>query len=1246
MAEITLKAYYAHLDDLLGRRAYEEVAAHSQHILGRYPQNLEALRRLGKARLESGQSDEASRAFVNVLRLAPFDADAFIGLGEVAQRKGVGEQAIYYLERAYEQEPTSAEAIGRLRDAHRQFSDRANAKLPTTPLIAARQQVRTGLEQQAIQTLSQALEAEPNRIDFKLAQARIYAQSGDGVNAVRSAMEVLKQLPECLEANEIVAKFWIAQGRPSDARRFVEAMENVDPIRAYEIASGRTEDDDRFVISLLNFHGTSEVANTSMDWLDEIGGEDTNAVSSVPAADISGGSRLTSMLNTPAESADAAEDSMDWLTDLSEDDDAALANPQSRPAAAPEVSEVPDWLAPSAPQTEPTGEFAATSDADVDPFAWLDSSHRSGDSSVPAEAESAEMDWLDAVNAEESAPHASTGLTGLLDELPSDPAGMDWPDDIDEPTPDASPVSRVSTGLTDLLKDHRGDTEDAELEIDFSSEEPALDDFLSMMIPDDSDPEVFDDTQSFLSTLTDGDDPEDFPRTGFTESLRMLDETEDEDPAESTMGNADPEPEDQPRVRGMLAALMSDDDLEDDSPDVDDMAGIDPADPQRWLREGGYALDMLTEEDGEPAVPQDTQSQLDALSVEEGFSDPDDPFNWAAAAGVVLTDEPTNKEVRDFLADPMGVENNTLVEPASENPLAWIEDSGISVDESQQLPMLDDEDEEDSLAWARAAGIEFSDQAEPVDVKGTAALSQLPDDADSDQRQEDPTLPARPSGLLGMLDVLSARNTQQEESEVNDAELPEWMRDDEQESGDEAAPVPQEEQVDWLSSVSGKPESTDETEIDWEGVTIDESASDEAPPDWLVSLEGNRDDAEYAALSASDDPASPQMWEGAADEDAVEEELPEWMKTLRDEPQAEAEGETVAETDAADDGMFAEADMSAQPEPALSYLEEEDIPSEPLPFDTGVNEPIVLDAGDDAPAENAYADAPTMQESSEDEMDELFPKTETAMPAVVGEVEDWGLSESLSDEDAILSESSFDLGFDASEGEEGIELTSEDMDWLTALDATPADELDSIGEDNALEPDFALDFLEEDSTSDVPTIDLEVEEMPGWLVESKPDPTDTNLDVDVPAALLADQEDLFGEVLDDKDLYEANKTETDMPEIAASAAVNAPDWLNALVPGVDNLGGEMEELEEVSDSDFLNAGSKDYEWINEIVEDEFSAPIAKPNRREARFAFDEPPVWLQRLRGATQPMKPLSAVMDADGDDLPDWLNLDEADQA
>jgi hypothetical protein len=100
-------------------------------------------------------------------------------------------------------------------------------------------------------------------------------------------------------------------------------------------------------------------------------------------------------------------------------------------------------------------------------------------------------------------------------------------------------------------------------------------------------------------------------------------------------------------------------------------------------------------------------------------------------------------------------------------------------------------------------------------------------------------------------------------------------------------------------------------------------------------------------------------------------------------------------------------------------------------------------------------------------------------------------------------------------------------------------------------------------------------------------------------------------------------------------ASNAPDWLNAMVPGLD-VDYEASEDEPI-ETEFLSESAEEEEqeqrefgWVEDIIEEESRQP--EPAAAEAprrRFSFTRPPAWLSKLGRSSQSTKR--------DDELPDW---------
>jgi hypothetical protein len=124
-------------------------------------------------------------------------------------------------------------------------------------------------------------------------------------------------------------------------------------------------------------------------------------------------------------------------------------------------------------------------------------------------------------------------------------------------------------------------------------------------------------------------------------------------------------------------------------------------------------------------------------------------------------------------------------------------------------------------------------------------------------------------------------------------------------------------------------------------------------------------------------------------------------------------------------------------------------------------------------------------------------------------------------------------------------------------------------------------------------------------------------------------------------------TSFEQEELLPAPAENAPDWLNAMVPGldVDYEAPEDEPIEqEYIESPRLRrleaeaavstpSPTRDFDWLNEIVAEE-SLQQGQPARERRRFVFSRQPAWLR------QPVEKQDAPVATQqvADDDPDWL--------
>ncbi|MFN8374638.1 MAG: tetratricopeptide repeat protein, partial [Anaerolineae bacterium] len=272
MATITLQDYYDKLEELLNRNANDEVIRHCRHILQFFPKNARVFRALGRALLESGEYEESGEIFRRLLGVYPDDYTAHVGLGEVYQKLNKPDDALWHLERAYEQDPNNQMLIDTLRELYQRYRKVEQAKLQLTAAAVARQYVRNELYGQAIDVLAQAIERTPERMDLRVLLAQTLWDANQRVEAAERALDVLDKLPDCLVANRILTQLWLDEQRPSDAQRFLTHIESIEPYLALELAKGESSASD-LTLEELDYSriAQQELAMASPDWLQDLG---------------------------------------------------------------------------------------------------------------------------------------------------------------------------------------------------------------------------------------------------------------------------------------------------------------------------------------------------------------------------------------------------------------------------------------------------------------------------------------------------------------------------------------------------------------------------------------------------------------------------------------------------------------------------------------------------------------------------------------------------------------------------------------------------------------------------------------------------------------------------------------------------------------------------------------------------------------------------------------------------------------
>ncbi len=223
----TLRALVNQAERLVQNESYQEAIALCQAILRRYPRYARCYRILGEAYLGLAEPEEAARLFRRVLGVDPEDPVPYAGLAIIFEERGLLEEAIWQIERAFELAPSRDELRRELARLYQQRGSPARVQLTRAAL--ARLYARGGLWNKAIGELRELLAREPYRLDLRVTLARTLWRARRREEAARVAQAILDQTPNCLVARLILGTYWCQEGREEEGRALLQGAQELDP---------------------------------------------------------------------------------------------------------------------------------------------------------------------------------------------------------------------------------------------------------------------------------------------------------------------------------------------------------------------------------------------------------------------------------------------------------------------------------------------------------------------------------------------------------------------------------------------------------------------------------------------------------------------------------------------------------------------------------------------------------------------------------------------------------------------------------------------------------------------------------------------------------------------------------------------------------------------------------------------------------------------------------------------------------
>jgi tetratricopeptide (TPR) repeat protein len=941
MEQVTLRDYCEEARSLVQSGESDRAIHITRYILHHYPRHVDSYRVLGQALLTAGNYQEASRQFRRVLSADPEDVAARIGLAEIYQATGDLDKAIWQMQRATDLSPGDSALRMQLRRLlnTRQGGD-AVEQLEITRAALGRIYARGGLYAKAVQEFKAVLEQNPARVDVQASLAEALWRDGRHLEAAEVCHRILERLPNALKANLIIGALWLESSQTDEAEPHLRLAQALDPEN---------------IVAQSLFGEKSPLLPLPVK-IERLGEEEIE------------GAQLKPPPIAPAESMPAfqgLEPAIDWMSKLHEEDATFMMSDEKRPD---DEFELPDWLqgvgddlleeeedqaaAPSSPERDAVEE-------DETP-AWLENlvaraeETRESGASVPAEP--GEMpDWLQELRPE------------VPEEAPADLSTPDWLASIaagqspDEPESESipGPPGSVPTPITSEAQQR--DRPDAWAE---SEEQPESSEIAAEP----------------MATAEEG--------RALWEQLS----TEEVPPPEAEVEEATTLPlaeEAKPTVLEPVGDIVEESDVPDWLREIaaGEAAPSDEAEPPAttaatfpevevdetglpdWLRDFEKPVAEEREPETQVVLPEATGEPLlgvgegralwEQILAEEGV-DLTSAEEMLPSAAEGMTAEEWLRSTADLAATPSPP---TAAKPAAERP-------PVEEAETPTMPVAETEvGEAEPPDWLRevAAGkLASAEEGEPETPTAGVELPEWLRELQEPEAEVEPLAEAlTPEAAHGIEEAL--------EVEVDEAGLPDWLREPSIEAADSLEPElgPSAEMPEWLAELEGEETLLAEPAFE-EPIELETGEM----PEWLgeVMAEETSLSEEWAAASGIAMPVQAE---------AREEQIPEWLRHIR-EGEEEEEGEPALEE-------VAELETPSEAEEHAEEAVQPGLPDWLRRLREGVSE-----MEPPAPAEQPVAEAPVQVEAAPPV--EVLPEPETIQPEAAGP--EW-LGELVRDEEGL-----------------------------------------------------------------------------------------------------------------------------------------------------------------------------------------------------------------------------------------------------
>lgn len=199
-----------------------------QHILRYYPKHIETYVVLAQASLEANDMAGATDLFRRVLSADPENVLALAGMALIHEMQDRSDEALWYLERAYEIQPGNDDLRRELVRLREMYYGAVTERLELTPGALARIYARQGQYAPAVNEFRRLLRHEGKRYDARVALAEALYRAGRADEAAQLAQNIMQDAPYSLKPNLILGVLWSENSVP-EGKEYLARAQAMDP---------------------------------------------------------------------------------------------------------------------------------------------------------------------------------------------------------------------------------------------------------------------------------------------------------------------------------------------------------------------------------------------------------------------------------------------------------------------------------------------------------------------------------------------------------------------------------------------------------------------------------------------------------------------------------------------------------------------------------------------------------------------------------------------------------------------------------------------------------------------------------------------------------------------------------------------------------------------------------------------------------------------------------------------------------